>query len=69
MTINGDDYSSGFPSKDAAADESSDSFSDDDNDDSDSEEAESAHMKSVIRKVVEGEMDSGVRQWSIVDDS
>jgi hypothetical protein len=39
----------------------------DDDDESDNEEAERAH---VIRKVVEGEMDSsGVRQWLIVDDS
>ncbi len=61
LTINGDDYSSEFPSKDTAADGLSDSFLDDD--DSDNEEAESAHVKSVIRKVVEGEMDSsGVRQ-------
>jgi hypothetical protein len=66
LTINGGDFSSGCPSKDVAADGSSVSSSDDD-DESDNEEAERAH---VIRKVVEGEMDSsGVRQWLIVDDS
>ena len=66
LTINGGDFSSGCPSKDVAADGSSVSSSDDD-DESDNEEAERPH---VIRKVVEGEMDSsGVRQWLIVDDS
>ncbi len=66
MTINGDDYASGFHSKDAVADGSSDSFSDED-DDSDNEEAERAHMKRVTRKVVESEMDpSGIRQLSTI---
>jgi hypothetical protein len=66
LTINDGDFSSGCPSKDVAVDGSSVSSSDDD-DESDNEEAERAH---VIRKVVEGEMDSsGVRQWLIVDDS
>ena len=66
LTINGGDILSGCPSKDVADDGSSaSSFSDDD--ESDNEDAERAH---VIRKVVEGEMDSsGVRQWLIVDDS
>jgi hypothetical protein len=64
--LNGGDILSGCPSKDVADDGSSvSSFSDDD--ESDNEEAERTH---VIRKVVEGEMDSsGVRQWLIVDGS
>jgi hypothetical protein len=56
-TINGVDYASGFHSNDVAEDGPSDSFSDED-DDSDNEEAESAHMKRVTRKMIEGEMDS-----------